>query len=152
MKRARLSRQRGAAVIEFVPLFVLLLGLLYATISFGMIMLVQQALTYTAAEGARAAVKVEPAAYTTVTAYQSAARTVVRTQAEKDLAWMSDQLRSKILSGISVTWNTSGAMEVHVRYADYAQDPLLPSLTLPGIGTVPPLPNELVGSATLRPN
>lgn len=152
MTGARPSRQRGAAAIEFVPLFMLLLGLLYATISFGMIMLVQQALTYTAAEGARAAVKVEPAAYTTVTAYQSAARNVVRTQAEKDLAWMSDQLRSKILAGISVTWNTSGAMEVHVRYADYAQDPLLPSLTLPGIGTVPPLPDELVGSATLRPN
>lgn len=152
MKRAAPSRQRGAAVVEFVPLFILLLALFYGTFSYGLIMLVQQALTYTAAEGARAAVKVEPAAYTTVAAYQSAARSVVRTQADKDLSWMSDKLRSKILSSISVTWNSAGTMVVRVRYESYAQDPLLPSITLPGIGTVPPLPDELVGSATLRPN
>lgn len=152
MKRGAAARQRGAAVIEFVPLFVLLLSLFYATFSYGLIMLVQQALTYTASEGARAAVKVEPAAYTSVAAYQLAARNVVRTQADKDLGWMSDKLRSKILSSITVNWNATGAMEVRVRYEGYAKDPLLPALALPGVGTVPPLPDELVASATLRPN
>lgn len=138
--------------IEFAPLFILFFAILYASLSYGMAMLIQQTLTYAAAEGARAAVKVEPAAYTSVAAYQLAARTVVRTQAEKDLAWMSDEIRSKITSGISVTWTPAGAMEVRVRYAGYGQAPLLPILTLPGIGPIPNLPDDLVGTATLRPN
>ncbi len=144
--------QRGAVVIEFVPLFILFLGIFYATFSYGMVMLVQQALTYTAAEGARAAIKVEPAAYASVADYQTAARQVVRNQATNDLGWMSDPLRTKILSGITVSWLPSGTMEVRVRYANYAADPLLPVITLPGIGAVPPLPDDLVGTATLRPN
>ena len=144
--------QRGGVVVEFAPLFILFFGIFYATLSYGLAMLIQQALTYTAAEGARAAIKVEPAAYTSVTAYQSAARNVVRSQAEADLAWMSEEIRSKITSGITVTWSPSGTMEVRVRYAGYGQAPLLPVLTLPGIGAIPDLPEDLVGAATLRPN
>lgn len=144
--------QRGGVAVEFAPLFILFFGIFYATFSYGLAMLIQQALTYTATEGARAAVKVEPAAYTSVTSYQTAARSVVRSQAEKDLAWMSDEIRSKITSGITVTWNTSGTMEVRVRYVGYGQSPLLPVLTLPGIGAIPNLPDDLVGTATLRPN
>src|SRR3989344_1616621 len=132
--RMRRRAQRGGVVIEFAPLFIL------------------QALTYTAAEGARAAVKVEPAAYTSVSSYQTAARNVVRTQAEKDLSWMNDAIRSKITSGITVSWSNSGTMEVRVRYVGYGQAPLLPVLKLPGIGAIPNLPDDLVGTATLRPN
>lgn len=144
--------QHGGVVVEFAPLFILFFAIFYATLSYGMAMLIQQALTYTATEGARAAVKVEPAAYTSVTSYQTAARNVVRTQAEQDLAWMSDDIRAKITSGITVTWTPAGAMEVRVRYAGYGQSPLLPALTLPGIGAIPNLPDDLVGTATLRPN
>lgn len=144
--------QRGGVVVEFAPLFILFFAIFYATFSYGLAMLIQQSLTYAATEGARAAVKVEPAAYTSVTSYQTAARNVVRSQAEKDLAWMSDEIRSKITSGITVTWNASGTMEVRVRYAGYGQSPLLPVLTLPGIGAIPNLPDDLVGTATLRPN
>lgn len=152
MRNIAPATQRGAVVLEFVPFFILLLGIFYATFSYGMIMLVQQALTYTAAEGARAAVKVEPAGYPNVAAYQAAAREVVRNQATNDLGWMSDPLRSKILSGITVSWQPSGTMEVRVRYQNYASDPLLPVMNLPGIGAIPPLPDDLVGTATLRPN
>ncbi len=150
----RLSRQPqlGGVAIEFAPLFILFFGIFYATFSYGLAMLIQQALTYTAAEGARAAVKVEPAAYTSVASYQTAARNVVRSQAEKDLAWMSDDIRAKVTSGITVTWSTSGTMEVRVRYAGYGQSPLMPVLTLPFIGAIPNLPDDLVGTATLRPN
>lgn len=138
--------------MEFAPLFILFFGIFYATFSYGLAMLIQQALTYTAAEGARAAVKVEPAAYTSVTNYQTAARNVVRTQAEKDLAWMSNEIRSKITSGITVTWSASGTMEVRVTYAGYGKAPLMPVLSLPFIGDIPNLPDDLVGTATLRPN
>ncbi len=65
---------------------------------------------------------------------------------------LQEELRSKIASGITVTWNPSGTMEVRVRYAGYGQSPLLPVLTLPGIGAIPNLPDDLVGTATLRPN
>lgn len=152
MRRTSRLRQRGGVVIEFAPLFILFFGIFYATFSYGLAMLIQQALVYTAAEGARAAVKVEPAAYTSITSYQTAARNVVRAQAEKDLAWMNDTLRSKITSGITVSWNSSGTMQVRVRYVGYGQAPLLPVLTLPGIGAIPNLPDDLVGTATLRPN
>lgn len=151
--RARIGLwQRGGVAIEFAPLFILFFAIFYATFSYGLAMLIQQALTYTAAEGARAAVKVEPAAYTSVSSYQTAARNVVRAQAENDLAWMSDDIRAKITSGISVTWSASGTMQVRVTYAGYGQSPLLPVLTLPGIGAIPNLPDDLVGTATLRPN
>lgn len=152
MRRTPRPSQRGGVVIEFAPLFILFFGIFYATFSYGLAMLIQQALIYTAAEGARAAIKVEPAAYTSIASYQNAARNVVRTQAEKDLAWMSDALRSKITSGITVSWSSSGTMQVRVRYAGYGQEPLLPVLTLPGIGAIPNLPDDLVGTATLRPN
>lgn len=157
MKPAILRRQGrqpqfGGVAIEFAPLFILFFGIFYATFSYGLAMLIQQALTYTATEGARAAVKVEPAAYTSIASYQAAARNVVRSQAEKDLAWMSDDIRAKVTSGITVTWNASGTMEVRVSYTGYGQSPLMPVLSLPLIGAIPNLPDDLVGTATLRPN
>lgn len=47
-------RQRGATAIEFAIVFPLFFMIFYAIISFGMIFVIQQSLTYAASEGARA--------------------------------------------------------------------------------------------------
>lgn len=52
----RLRRERGAAVVEFAICAVLFLGLIYGSISFGVVFWVKHTLTSAASEGARAAV------------------------------------------------------------------------------------------------
>ncbi|AIO42601.1 pilus assembly protein TadE [Burkholderia latens] len=48
-------RQRGAAAIEFAFVFPLFFLIFYAIVTFGMIFIIQQSLTFAATEGARAA-------------------------------------------------------------------------------------------------
>lgn len=58
--RGRLADQDGAVILEFVAVSSLLVLLLYGIVTYGLIFAVQQTVTHAAAEGARAAVNIQP--------------------------------------------------------------------------------------------
>ncbi len=151
MQRPRLHRQTGSVAIEMAPAFLLFFAIFYAIVSYSMAMVMKQALTHAAAEGARAAVKVDPLSFTSATSYETATRTVARDRATESLSWLPADALAAVVSGIAVSLTPSGAVQVTVTYNGYNVSPPLPVLDLPIIGKVPDLPDKLVGQAVAQP-
>lgn len=152
-RRSQPGHQQGALALEFAPLFILFFGIFYAIVSYSLAILLQQAFTQAAAEGARAVVQVDPVAFKTEAAYMAAARTAARTRALDTLSWTSADVRTKVdtAAGIAVERTAQGGISVTVKYADYASAPVIPALTLPGLGQIPSLPTDLLGKAVIQP-
>lgn len=148
-----MRRQKGALALEFAPLFVVFFGVFYAIVSYSLAILLQQAFTQAAAEGARAVVKVDPVAFKTDSAYLEAVRQAARTRALDSLSWTSATVRARVdtATGIAVTRTAQGGISVTVKYADYASSPIIPAIDLPGLGKVPALPTDLLGRAVIQP-
>lgn len=159
--------QRGAAGIEFVFLFTIFFGVFYAILSYAFVTLMYQGLIQAAAEGARNAVRLDAASFTNDAAYQQASTTLARAGALNALSWMPQSIRNQIANENGVTTsfsktNTSistgsgvqvvpmTTLTVRVTYANYKARPLIPLLALPGLGTIPDVPTDLVGSSTVR--
>jgi Flp pilus assembly protein TadG len=172
MKHRRTSHpralaQRGAAGIEFAFLFTIFFGVFYAILSYAFVTLLQQGLVQAAAEGARAAVRIDRTAFKSEAQYKTAAETMAGDAATKALSWLPEAVRAQITGGNGITYKwtddtvavTTGngsqnvralTINVRVTYANYAARPLLPLLSLPGLGTIPNVPTDLVGASTLR--
>jgi Flp pilus assembly protein TadG len=159
--------QRGAAGIEFAFLFTIFFGVFYAIVSYAFITLLHQGLVQAAAEGARAAVRVDRTAFISDAQFQTAGENMAKAAVLNAIGWMPQSVKTKIggAGGISFNW-TSGSVAINtgngvqnvsamtvtvkVTYADYAGSPLLPMLNLPLMGTIPNVPANLVGASTLR--
>lgn len=142
-------RQTGAAAIEFALLFTLFFAIFYALVSYAITMLLQQSFTHAAEEGARAAIAVDPLFYPDTSSFNDAVETRVRTTINNALVWLPQKAKTKVSgSNIGIIW-TGTTMTVRVVYSGYAADPMMPALSLPGIGDVPKLPTDLAGSASI---
>ena len=143
------SKQAGVAAIEFALLFVLFFAIFYALVSYAVTMLLQQSFTHAAAEGARAAVAVDPLTYSNSTDFNSAVETRVKSTIDEALAWLPAKAKTEVTGeNVQIDWSGS-TMTVRVVYSGYATDPMMPVLSLPFIGNVPKLPTDLAGSATI---
>jgi len=160
-ERSGAAPQRGAVAIEFALLFVIFFGVFYALLSYVFVVLLQQGLAQASAEGARAAIRVDPSAYTSDSALQTDATTLARNAVRSAIAWMPAPWENTLNSNIQVALVknnvplASGAtvvvrtVTVTVTYPNYASNPMLPSLTLPGLATIPSVPQNLVGKSTV---
>ncbi len=128
----RRDDERGAEMVEFAFVVVLLIALLYGIISYGLILSAQSTITQAAADGARAGIVASSTAVATAEA-----------QAGTDVGWMN-----KGTCGTSATIITCVATEapcpsnannqcltVTVTY-NYGTSPLFPEL--PGMGVIMP--------------
>ncbi|MBI5462027.1 MAG: pilus assembly protein [Gammaproteobacteria bacterium] len=147
------ERQRGAAAIEFALIFIPMFALFYALVSYGLIMALMQGMTLAAEEGARAAIAVDRSAFASTDEYMNTVRPRVRDQVGLSLAWLPDSLKTHVLGdgNENVGVQLSGdVLQVQVRYANYADAPLIPTLVLPGIGPVPRVGTELLAQASIN--
>lgn len=150
------NRQRGAAAIEFALLFLLFFVMFYALVSYAIAMLLQESFQHAAEEGARAAIAVDPLAYTSTAQYQSdGVEPRVRTTVGNALDWLPAKAKSHVLgagnANVQVDLDeSSGVLTVVVAYTGYTADPLLPILSVPPIGAVPKLPANLTGTAVIE--
>lgn len=133
------------------PAFLIFFAIFYAIVSYSMAMVMKQSLTHAAAEGARAAVKVDPLSFTSAAAYETAATQVARKRASDALSWLPADALATVLGGVAVRWTAAGAVQVTITYNGYDLNPPLPVLDLPIVGKVPDLPDKLVGQASVQP-
>jgi Flp pilus assembly protein TadG len=145
--------ERGAELIEFAIVVVLLITLLYGIISYGLILAAQSTVTQAAADGARAGI-VEGTGTTTCGLAQSVstAGCTAVAQAATDLGWMDKGQCAEVVNGTTVvtgagvttcTANTetcpsnanATCLAVSVSY-NYASSPLFPEL--PGLSVITP--------------
>ncbi len=148
-------RERGASAIEFALVFPIFFGLIYLMISYGLLFSLQHSITEAAKESARSAVACDPTLATA--AHETCVTTRARATAAASLDWLPSDLRNRILGAsngnVDVTFATNAGtgktVEVLVELPDYAATPILPTLTLPFLGSIPPLPDRLAGRAVV---
>jgi Flp pilus assembly protein TadG len=146
-------RERGASAIEFAIVFPIFFGLIYVMVSYGLLFALQHSITEAAKESARATVACDPTLATS--AHESCVINRARATAAAALNWLPTELRTRILGAgndqVEVTFDTDAVagktVEVLVELPDYAAAPILPTLTLPFLGNIPPLPDRLAARA-----
>lgn len=152
-------RQSGAAAVEFAFVFPILFLLMYGTVIYSYVFVVQQSLHYAAQEAAEAAVKVDPA----VPAADALRQSNARAAAVQALAWMPVSQRDRVvgaageLVGVTICAAASAncppdsdAITVTLNFQLMQPTPLFPVLSFYIVGNVPPLPEVLRASATAR--
>jgi Flp pilus assembly protein TadG len=137
----RLGRhdERGAEMVEFAFVVVLLIALLYGIISYGLILAAQSTLTQAAADAARSGI---------VDSSTSAAVVTAEGEAANDVNWMGKGCYEPGVLGSASSPITcfaqpetcpsnanNSCLEVTVTY-NYASSPLFPEL--PGLGVIMP--------------
>ncbi len=144
--------QRGASAVEFAFVFPILFLLVYGVIVYSYVYVIQQSITYGAQQSAEAAVAVNPDPEATLNARISAR---VNAVAAQSLNWLPSDQRAR-LSGIDGTpvfaaFDTIDTDQSIVRVTvEFRVPGLFPSLQLPLVGNVPPLPSRLRAQAIAR--
>lgn len=147
------SSQRGAAAIEFSLVFPVFLALIYSIVTYSTVFMLIQGFTYASEDALRAAIAVDCNGLTTQECIDDHITPAVRAQAVNSLVWLPESVKTQVLgaAGEKVVVNcTGGTCTVEIRYNNYATNPLIPAITLPAIGTIPRIPQDLVGRASLR--
>ena len=129
---------RGSVLVEFSFVFVLFMLVIYALISFGMILAAKNSLTHAAAEGARAAVGAvdDPLTLGVDERVERA-----KTQVAKSLSWFGSKYQPGDTSATvgrcdpSDPLNLSDCITVTITYP-YESRPIVPPA--PGLGLVTP--------------
>lgn len=143
--------QKGAAAIEFALIFLLFFVLFYAIVAYSLAMLLMQGVTQAAEEGVRAAIAVDPLAFSSTADYDTTVETTARNRAAAALSWLPAKARQEIIDGNNINANVTGSViTVTVTYPNYATNGLVPTLTVPLVGDLPRVPTNLVGSASLQ--
>ena len=140
----------GQAAIEFAIVFLLFFAMLWGILTFGFIFAAQNTLTLAAENGARAALRYQPATDVgTATALRIAAAT---TAATNTVQWLQNFTPAydpaAYLTATSAPCTYNGNLicfHVQISYP-YAQHPLIPPF--PGFGLF--APTQLVGKATMQ--
>ena len=132
--RRRRDDERGAEMVEFAFVVVLLVALLYGIITYGLILAAQATVTQAAADGARSGI-----VFSTAAAQKAAAEG----QASSDLGWMgkgtcneTSQLTTCTAVPEQCPSNSNNmCLAVTVTY-NYSKAPLFPEM--PGLGVITP--------------
>lgn len=153
MKASVRTTQRGASAIEFSLIFPVFIALLYAIVTYSMVFMLIQSFTYASEDALRSALAVDCEGLTAQQCVDDRITPAIRTQVVDTLDWLPASVKSEVLgaSGEKVVVNcVADTCTVEVRYNNYESNPLIPAITLPAIGTIPRIPQDLVGRASLR--
>ncbi|CAI8916822.1 MULTISPECIES: TadE/TadG family type IV pilus assembly protein [Pseudomonas] len=146
MQASLCKRQKGAAALEFVAVFVIFFAVFYGVLSYGLPMLMLQSFNQASSEAVRRCVALDPASATYSADINALAKRVLGEQ----LAWMPTSLDFQVNSDASVTLTPGKLLTVKIDYAKAKLTSVLPVLDLPGIGEVPRLPASLKAEASLQ--
>ena len=152
LRRRHGEDERGAELLEFALVVVLLITLLYGIITYGVILAAQATVTQAAADAARAGIVQGTGTTSCNGSNVSAAGCAAVGQAATDLGWMNKGACTEIVNGTTVvagagtitcTANTESCpsnavntcLAVTVSY-NYASAPLFPEL--PGLSVITP--------------
>ncbi len=150
---AKRFQVRGAVAVEFALVFPILFLLVYGVVVYAYVFVIHESINYAAQEAAIAAVTVSPE----TEGYISAVEVRARATALAALSWMpADQLNRVLGSGgekAEVKFapvGDSNGVQVTLRFHLKEPAPLFPVISLPMVGDVPRLPNQIVAQAIAR--
>lgn len=133
--------ERGSVLVEFSLVFALFVLVIYALISFGVILAAKNSLTHAAAEGARAAVAVVDDPMTGPDERVERAKEKV----EQALSWFGSRYQAGDTSASIAPCGTAQCITVKITYP-YSDRPIVPPA--PGLGLV--IPSNLTSTAVVE--
>ena len=133
--------ERGSVLVEFSLVFALFVLVIYAVISFGVILAAKNSLTHAAAEGARAAVAVVDDPMTGEDEREERAKEKVG----QALDWFGSRYEPGDTDAFIATCGTAQCITVKITYP-YSTRPIVPPA--PGLGLV--LPSNLTSTAVVE--
>lgn len=140
-----MSRQKGAAAIEFALVFVLAFTVFYAMVSYAFPLLMLQTFNSASAQAVRAAVKADPLEDD----YEATVESLAKAEADQQLSYLPALIRSRINVTAGVEDGTR--VVVSIEYPNYNTNPVIPVITLPLVGQVPKVPAMLSATSSLTP-
>lgn len=140
----RPARQRGASAVEFALLFPLMFAIAYGGIVYSYIYLLQQSINFAAQQGAQAALAVVPTSNAAAT--QQNRVTSATNAAQATLNWLPHAQTGKVSIPTSAS-NCNAPAGTFAFEVDFAPGGLFPMVTLPLIGSFPPVPVTMFGCA-----
>ena len=146
------ARQRGASAVEFAFVFPILFLLVYGVIVYSYVYVIQQSITYSAQQSAEAAVAVNPLPEATL---NTRIEQRVRAVAVQSLNWLPADQRQRVIGAtgekVQVAFVTIASEQNVVQVTlEFTVPGLFPVMTLPLVGNIPPLPNQLRAQAIAR--
>jgi len=136
----RPARLRGATAVEFVLLFPLMFAIAYGGIVYSYIYMVQQAINFAAQQGAQAALAVVPTSNAGTT--QQSRLTSATNAANATLTWLPKKFTIPPTAANCSPLAGNFTFEV-----DFTPTGLFPMVTLPIVGTFPPVPAVMFACA-----
>lgn len=133
--------ERGSVLVEFSLVFALFMLVIYALISFGVILAAKNSLTHAAAEGARAAVAVVDDPMTPDDERIERAKDKV----DEALSWFGSRYESGDTTASIAVCGTAECITVKITYP-YSTRPIVPPA--PGLGLV--IPSNLTSTAVVE--
>ncbi|MBK5003116.1 pilus assembly protein [Pseudomonas sp. S31] len=145
MQGSLARRQKGAAAIEFVAVFMVFFAVFYGLVSYALPMLMLQSFNQASTEAVRRCVALDPAS----ASYASDVQTLARQVIDQQLAWMPSSLGFQAANDAQVSV-VGKLLTVSIRYPSERLGRVMPVLKLPLIGDVPRLPEALQAEASLQ--
>lgn len=146
MKASLARRQKGAAALEFVAVFVIFFAVFYGVVSYGLPMLMLQSFNQASSEAVRRCVALDPSSAT----YNADVKKLAGEVLGEQLAWMPGSLNFQLADDASISLTPGKLLTVKIDYAKAKLTAVLPVIDLPLIGEVPRLPTSLKAQASLQ--
>lgn len=135
--------QYGATVIEFAIVFPLLFGVFWAIVSYALPFFTLQVMNHATAEAARVALRADPLQL----GCQETAIQLAQNKLVEQLTVLPSGLDGKLVSSVTPNGNT---LLIQTLYSNYANNPIIPILNLPGLGPIPNISGDLRAEARVN--
>jgi Flp pilus assembly protein TadG len=145
MKTALPRQQKGAAAIEFALVFVIFFAVLYGVLSYSLPLLLMQSFNESTAEAVRRSVAVDP----TTANYKQVVEKLATDVLTQRLSWIPPALQFSVANHAKAIY-AAGVLTVSIDYPSSKLNNVLPTLVLPGIGSIPNLPTTLSAQSSLQ--
>lgn len=143
--RGQQKKQRGAAGIEFGLVFILLFAVFYGAVSYFLPLLLMQSFNHASTEAVREVLIYDPR----MADYQTTITTEARRVVGDRLNWVPSNLGFDPQQHVSVNY-ANGEIRVTISYPSSLLFNVVPKLVLPGIGSVPSVPDQLAVESSFR--
>lgn len=143
-------RLAGASAIEFALIFPIVFAIVYGGICYGYIYFLQQRINFLAQEAVRAAIAVAPG--NDAGAYLAAAQTQGNLAIERNFTGAGVAVPAALTVSFTLLPDGGTAGDTLIAQITYSltSPTLFPTLALPLVGSIPPLPPVLIATAAGR--
>lgn len=145
MKTSLPNKQKGAAALEFIAVFVIFFAVFYGMVSYSLPLLLLQSFNQATAEAVRLSVGLDPNMQNYGSTVQSTAKTAIANR----LLWIPPAYKFDAATQVDTTF-VNGLLSVQINYPSANLQKVMPFIVLPGIGTVPQLPTILRAQSSLQ--